>query len=117
MKWTSNRVGRYKKIWINGLLIRSHCKWIEEGEKPTKYFSALEKRNYINKIISKLINDQEVEINNQNEILHEVKKFLKSLYENKNNLLDEVNLQEGIMEKDVKKSYRKYEKSIRIRNN
>lgn len=92
-----------RKYELNGLLIRSHCKWIEEGEKPTKYFAALEKRNYINKNISRLINDQGVEINNQNEILHEVKNFYKSLYENKDHLLEEVNLQEVIMEKDVKK--------------
>lgn len=26
--------------------MRTHAKWIEEGEKPTKYFLALEKRNY-----------------------------------------------------------------------
>lgn len=47
-----------RKYELNRLLIRSHCKWIEEGEKPTKYFAALEKRNYINKNISPRSRDQ-----------------------------------------------------------
>ena len=40
-----------------GILIRSKARWYmnyEEGEKNTKYFLNLEKRNYSNKTISKL---------------------------------------------------------------
>ena len=39
-------------------MIRAKCKYYEDGEKPTKYFCSLEKRNYTSKIIRKLsIND------------------------------------------------------------
>lgn len=38
-----------------GVILRSHAIWCEEGEKSTKYFLSLEKRNYKNKRIDKLI--------------------------------------------------------------
>ena len=37
-----------------GALIRCKVQWYEEGEKPTKYFLNLEKRNYKNKVIGQL---------------------------------------------------------------
>ena len=37
-----------------GAIIRSKTKWIEQGEKPTKYFFNLEKRNYNRKVIRSL---------------------------------------------------------------
>ena len=39
---------------IKGLVLRSKVQWLEEGEKPTKFFASLEKRNYTNKLINKL---------------------------------------------------------------
>ena len=35
-------------------MIRSRIQWIDEGEKTTKFFYALEHKNYINKTIKKL---------------------------------------------------------------
>ena len=49
--------------------MRTHAKWIEEGEKPTKYFLALEKRNYINKTVSKLIDNNGITVKTPKEIL------------------------------------------------
>lgn len=39
---------------FKGQCIRSIAKWIEEGEKPTKFFLSLESRNYIFKQIPRL---------------------------------------------------------------
>ena len=38
-----------RKNGLQGHCIRSKSKWIEEGEKPTKYFINLETRNYVSK--------------------------------------------------------------------
>ena len=35
-------------------MFRSKVKWVEQGEKPTKYFFNLEERNYEKKIITQL---------------------------------------------------------------
>ena len=42
------KLERIRKKELDSLIIRSRCKWIEHGEKPTKYFLSLEKRNFIN---------------------------------------------------------------------
>ena len=35
-------------------MFRAKCRWIENGERPTKYFFNLEKSNYNKKTISEL---------------------------------------------------------------
>jgi len=37
-----------------GSIVRSKTQWIEQGEKPTKYFFNLEKQNYSHKTIKEL---------------------------------------------------------------
>ena len=55
-----------------GAIFRSNATWIEKGERPTKYFFNLEKRNYEKKIISQLYNDEE-------ELLSDFKKVNKEI--------------------------------------
>ena len=65
---------------LKGHYIRSRSKWIEEGEKPTKYFCNLESRNYFSKLITRIQLENETEVNDQNEILKETKTFYQKLY-------------------------------------
>ena len=58
---------------------RARAKWIREGEKNTRYFLALEKRNYTAKTLTKLKIGENV-ITNQTEILLELQKFYEVLY-------------------------------------
>ena len=44
------KVIREKKL--QGTLIRSRARWVEQGEKPSKYFCNLENRNFISKHVS-----------------------------------------------------------------
>ena len=44
----------HRKPYIEGLIIRSRTKWHEEGEKSSKYFLSLEKRNIAKKSIQYL---------------------------------------------------------------
>ena len=65
---------------LKGNYIRSRVRWIEEGEKPSKYFCNLESRNYVNKQIPKLILNDGTSIINQSEILNHTKLFYETLY-------------------------------------
>ena len=77
---------------MNGLLLRSGAKWIEDGEKPTKYFCNLEKRNFVNKTVTKLVNPNGNEITDQKQILEEIKHFYENLYKSRDNSLEDINL-------------------------
>ena len=37
---------KFYELKANGAKIRSRVKWHEEGEKPTRFFHALEEKNY-----------------------------------------------------------------------
>lgn len=86
-----------------GSMVRSRAKWADEGEKPTNYFLNLENRHYTNKIIPKLIIEEEnlKEITNQREILNEIESFYKNLY-NKNDENFDYNLNEILTNIEIK---------------
>ena len=51
------------------------AKWVDEGEKPSKYFCSLEKRNYVSKTVSKLSSDSGKFITDQKNILDNIYSF------------------------------------------
>ena len=59
---------------------RSKCRWVEKGERPTKYFLNLEKRNYNGKVISELETDTGEHITNEAHILLEIESYYNNLY-------------------------------------
>ena len=81
-----------RREYIKGLFIRSRAKWIEEGEKPTKYFLNMEKRNYINKTVTRIVDKNGKQITNQNDILAEIENFYRALYSNQDDKLENVDL-------------------------
>ena len=64
---------------MEGVLLYSRARWIANGEKITKYFCGLEKRNCISKQMTKLTLNGE-EIYESKDIIKEVKVFYKRLY-------------------------------------
>lgn len=72
---------REKKM--EGVLLRSRARWIVDGEKVTKYFCALEKRNYVNKQILKLNKQDGSVCTDTKEIRKEVTNFYENLYLNR----------------------------------
>lgn len=100
-----------RKYIMRGQLIRTRARWIEEGEKPTKYFANLEKRNFVNKNITKLTTDDNRHITDQSELLKCAFEFYKSLYENKDDPIGVLNLDDLIHSSDVAK-IRKSDHSI-----
>lgn len=69
---------------IKGTILRSRARWIDEGEKPTKYFLNLENRNFTSKLIPKLILEDGSEITDTAEILKAQKTYYKELYSEQN---------------------------------
>ena len=67
----------------NGAIIRSKAKWIEYGEKNSKYFLNLEKRNYRAKYIKKVIMSNGIEISEPSKVLEEQVSFYSDLYTSK----------------------------------
>lgn len=65
---------------MKGKAVRARVKWIDEGEKPTKYFCSLESRNYISKQIPRIEKENGLIICKQEEILEELKQFYETLY-------------------------------------
>ena len=76
-----------------GAIIRSKTKWIEQGEKPTKYFFNLEKRNYNRKVIRSLKKPDGESITDELEILKEIELYYINLYssavDRRNDLFEE----------------------------
>ena len=59
-------------------MFRSRTRWIEDGEKPTKYFVNLEKRNYEEKIITQLKTTDGETISNMTKIKKEIENYYKN---------------------------------------
>ena len=92
---------RHEKL--KGYMIRSKAQNIDQGEKPTKYFCGLEKHNYSSKIIGQIENDDGSIITNQTEILKEIENYYTKLYENKDDTLEDVDLEEYMKNIDMTK--------------
>jgi exonuclease III len=72
----------YNNNKANGAIMRSKASWAEFGERNSKFFLNLEKRNHNMKCITKLLNDDDIEVTNPEEILKYEETFYKNLYSN-----------------------------------
>ncbi|KAL9981573.1 hypothetical protein ACROYT_G010292 [Oculina patagonica] len=70
-------------------IFRSKCRWVEKGERPTKYFFNLEKRNYNRKTITELQTRDNVTIKEEVKILQQIEKFYEDLYSSKTTVTQE----------------------------
>ena len=84
-----------------GVILWSKCKYIEDGEKNTKFFLGLEKRNFTNKVISQLKVGSSV-ITDKDKILQAQYNFYQDLYTEKLNITSEsYNVAMNFITKDV----------------
>ena len=63
-----------------GAILRSKARWHEHGERNTRYFFNLEKRNQRRKTVTKLKIGDNKYVNDQFAILEEEKRFYEALY-------------------------------------
>ena len=69
-----------RKEKLQGHIIRSRAQWIEQGEKPSRYFCKLESRNFLNKTIKKIEVEGTGMVYEQSEVLEHVKNYYENLY-------------------------------------
>ena len=69
-------LGNKRQQKIEGLLLRSRANWHENGEKCSEYLCKLEKKNFIKKTITELIDENGQHITDPSEILLEQQNFL-----------------------------------------
>ena len=62
-----------------GAILRSKCRWYNEGEKNTKYFLSLEKRHYKNGVINQIKNNDDNFITSDKDILNACESFYKNI--------------------------------------
>ena len=65
---------------IKGIIFRCKANWYEQGEKNTKYFLNMEKRNYINKNIAEIFNDENILHTDNKDILKVCSAYYRKLY-------------------------------------
>ena len=92
-----------RKEKMKGVIIRTKARWNEDGEKPSKYFCALEKRNYVNKTVTRVVDDNNLEYTKQDEILEKIKTFYKTLYSSRDETLTNVDLNDILTAVNIQK--------------
>ena len=81
IKATLEEIAEYK---TKGLILRSQARWIEKGEKSTKYFLRLESRNKVKKTATKLQREDGSYTTEAREILQMQADFYEKLYSARN---------------------------------
>ena len=84
---------------LEGMIIRSRVRWLQEGEKVSRYFCNLENRNFCSKSLGFLERGDGSTIFEQKEILEEVKCFFTDLYSHRD--IAEVDLTEVLTDTPV----------------
>ena len=61
-------------------MIRARIQWINEGERPSKYFCKLENKNFVEKTIKKVELNDGTLVTDQKKILMSVRDFYEKLF-------------------------------------
>ena len=62
------------------IILRSKSSWYEHGEKSSKYFVNLEKRNKVKSHVRSLISESSIQVNEPTEIMSKVRDFYSKFY-------------------------------------
>ena len=71
-------------IKTRGTIVRRRTRWYEHGERNSKYFYNLEKRNQKKKHITSLVNNDGDKIINPKDILEEEERYFEEVYASRN---------------------------------
>ena len=96
-----NALSDIRKNKTEGVMLRSRCRYEELGEKPSGFFLNLENRNFMDKVITKLIDVNWEEYRNSADILNLQKQYYQDLYKDEINI-DNVPINEIVGENSCK---------------
>ena len=65
---------------LDGSKIRSRVQWLEEGERPTRFFFKLERKRFERNIVSSILNSDDVEVFTREEIERAHVRFYSDLF-------------------------------------
>ena len=82
---SKNELGNLYNYITEGIILRSKVNWYEYGEKSSKYFFSLEKRNKAKSNLRKVVKTNEQETSDPIEIIRCLKDFYSSLYTRRSN--------------------------------
>ena len=98
-----DRLEEIRKAKIQGVMLRSRVRYEELGEKPTKYFFNLENRQFTNKVMNKIIDENGDEYTKTKDVLNCQKRFYENLY-NDINIIDDTHISDILGENETKLS-------------
>lgn len=81
-----------RKSELQGEIVRSRIQWLTEGEKPSRYFCNLTKKNFLEKTIMSVELEDGTQVSQQDDILKCIKTFYQKLFQNKDDKAESVNL-------------------------
>ena len=80
LEMAQSKLEQLNEVETRGVILRSKAQWVEQGEKNTKYFLSVEKRNYKAKHIIKLKVGNDKYVTSPKDILQVQKDFYEKLY-------------------------------------
>ena len=84
-------------------MIRSRIQWIDEGERLTKYFCALETKFFLDKTIKKVLTINNEIITDQKPILNALQTYYAELFKNRDAELKHRNIKDQLKDENLKK--------------
>ena len=87
---------------LEGTMVRAKARWIDQSEKPSRYFCSLENRNFVSKRMVSLVKSNGTEINEFDLINKEVGNFYRDLYKSRESELTNVDINEKLSEETPK---------------
>ena len=80
LKVKERELEQFRLKRMEGVKVRSRARWVEEGEKPSRYFCNMENRHFTSKMMPKLVRTNGTIASDINEIKEETRAFYKRLY-------------------------------------
>ena len=101
----SDKINELEHQKVYSSMFRSRSNWTKHREKMSKYYFALEKRNYVNKTMFAVFTDDGTLCTNQMQILKEQEKCYKDLYTTNQSVHFDVVNQTGTMLSNEQKKW------------